>query len=643
VISSETARATGIGAKGVGIVKRSRWGLLVTLFALLSYPWIYLHTPPAWVPGADGHYNWLFARSLAYDGDVDLANDYALCGDPFSWNHPTITGKANNPYYIGPSVYFTPVLWVLRHLVHLPPGTPANNVAGCRGPLAKYTMLLSSFLGAATVFLSYRCARRVASDGVAALAAALFAFGSNLAAYAAIWPHYGHVFEAVSASIAFLVALRATEKPESNLRWVLAGAALGLATLQRPTGILIGVAPGLLALPRLWRRPGRLAAVALLAGVPAFLVGILPVALLDKYLFGSYSLSASKPPLYVNFSHAHPFLLLFAPRGGLFFWTPVAWIAVAGVWAGLRRRAGRLAHERMLTLGLALCFALTVYTSAAPLDWEAGSAYGARRLVCLVPVFVVLAAVALRGIGEWLRRRRERLTAALGVAVAIPVIVTFLGATLGAGHGTPTIEHSITQEELYGMGTAATWRFFDAEVGDVAVLPAAFLFSLRYGLPMNAFRDATSPWFARDSRTYGVQNNIPALNAPNFTAVQRNFEPTAQGSRMLKRRASIVFTASWAWATGLVVEAQSERPTHLGVGTGRAFGRVIWYGQIDLPGGAESVSRTLPIPPGTYDSGLIELVFESDDPVGAGVVLHGLRLEDTGKYEKTKAFGPNSP
>lgn len=233
---------------------------------------------------------------------------------------------------------------------------------------------------------------------------------------------------------------------------------------------------------------------------------------------------------------------------------------------------------------------------------------------------------------------------ALGFAVTVPVAITFLGASLGGGRdGIPTIERPVNQEELYGLGAAATWRAFDTELGDLAVLPAEFLFSLRYGLPMNAFRDATTPLFARDSRTFAVQNNLPALNAPTFVKVQRHFEPTALGSRMLEHRASIVFTASWPFATGLVVDAQSDRPTRLAVGTGRAFGRVIPFGEIDLPGGGQSVATTVPIPPGAYDSGLLELVFESDDPVGAGVVLRSLKLEDTGQYEKTKVYGSASP
>ncbi len=98
-----------------------------------SYTWMYWATPAAQLPGADGHYNWLFARSLAYDGDFDFRNDYRACGDPFDWNHPTATGRANNSYYVGPAVFLTPVIWFLHHAMKFAEGAPADWVAGCRG------------------------------------------------------------------------------------------------------------------------------------------------------------------------------------------------------------------------------------------------------------------------------------------------------------------------------------------------------------------------------------------------------------------------------------------------------------------------------------------------------------------------------
>jgi hypothetical protein len=69
------------------------------------------------------------------------------------------------------------------------------------------------------------------------------------------------------------------------------------------------------------------------------------------------------------------------------------------------------------------------------------------------------------------------------------------------------------------------------------------------------------------------------------------------------------------------------------------FGRVIWYGDIDLPGDGTPKKATLAIPPGSYDSGLIELVFDAADGANAGVILRSVQLEDTNFYPKPAAYG----
>jgi Dolichyl-phosphate-mannose-protein mannosyltransferase len=608
--------------------------VVVIALTFAVYTWMYLATPAAQLPGADGHYNWLFARSLAYDGDFDFGNDYQACGDPFNWNHPTVTGRANNSYYVGPAVYLTPVIWLLHHVMHFANGAPPDWVAGCRGPLTKWALFMGVFLGALTVAFTYRCARRVTSDGVAALAAALFAWGSSLPGYATIWPHYGHVYEAFSVSVVLLLSVRAAEQPESMVRWLFTGLSLGVAVLQRPPGLLVGFVPAAFAFFAFRGQWKKLALALVLLAVPAFLVGVVPLSLLNKYLYASYSLSASKPPFYVNPSRSHPFLLLFAPRGGLLYWTPVAWLSLIGMWCGIRAQA-----TRPFALGLAAAFLTTLFIAASPLDWEASSSFGARRLVSVVPVLAILAAMTLDRIKTWMHRRRGRATAALGAAVAAPVAFAILGSAVGNGVGKSTIEHPLTQEELYGMGTATTWFFLDRDVGDLAVLPAELAFSLRYGLPMNAFRDATRPWYSRDSRTMGFLSNLPSLHDPQFTKVQAGLAPGADGSRMVARRARIVFVAAWPFATGLTVDARSDTPVRVHVGSGRAFGRTVWYGDLDLPGGGTPTTTTVPIPPESFDSGLVELVFESDAAVGAGVVVRGVQLQDTGTYAKPAAYG----
>ncbi len=74
--------------------------------------------------------------------------------------------------------------------------------------------------------------------------------------------------------------------------------------------------------------------------------------------------------------------LLFSARHGLFTWTPVFLLAVAGWLLGLRRDA-RL-------FGLALAgFVLAVLANASMQDWWWSDAFGQRRLLGLIPLFAL--------------------------------------------------------------------------------------------------------------------------------------------------------------------------------------------------------------------------------------------------------------
>src|SRR5580700_4147555 len=90
-----------------GRVARSpaRWDLAAALLYLVVSLFLYATNPEAQRPSSDGHYGWIYARSLAYDGDLDFANDYELCGDPWTMGWTTPTHHRANVFYIGPAVF----------------------------------------------------------------------------------------------------------------------------------------------------------------------------------------------------------------------------------------------------------------------------------------------------------------------------------------------------------------------------------------------------------------------------------------------------------------------------------------------------------------------------------------------------------
>src|SRR4051812_16684571 len=103
----------------------------------MLYTALYLARGVRETGAADGFYSFLYARSLAFDGDVDFRNDYALCGDPYTVGVDRGTGHPDNAAYAGPAVFWVPLLTVARLFERLPSDADPATRAACHGPWTK--------------------------------------------------------------------------------------------------------------------------------------------------------------------------------------------------------------------------------------------------------------------------------------------------------------------------------------------------------------------------------------------------------------------------------------------------------------------------------------------------------------------------
>jgi hypothetical protein len=607
-------RARNLGASAIG----ARWGLLATVVAFVVLLGLFIDRHHQGV-GSDGHYTWLYTRSLVFDHDIDFTNDYALCGDPAHKGVLRGTSHPDNPFYVGPSVTWAPLLLLLRALTPLAESERSTVRLACTGPLVVHTYFVATLLGALTVWLLYRIGRRHAGDGAAALSAALLVLCTPLVQYASIVPSYSHAYDAFWATVAILAAVRAAERPDSLSRWALAGATLGIDLLQRPVSVCYGAVPLALAIAT-GLRTRRLVGPFSALGLGATFFGVVPQLLVYRYLYGSFFAGAPHGHYYMQYGHAHPWLVLFAPHGGLFFTAPVVWLAVPGFVAMLRDREARV-------LGSSLLFAAaaSVWLSSAALDWDSSATFGARRLTSLVAVLAAPTSIALTRIGRWMRARPARATTALGLATLVAIAFTTAGAARAPSLGNDTSH--FTQAEIYGSGARVAWGAVD-NFGDLAVLPAEIIFHLRYGLPMRSFREVTEPTYQRDYRTMERPDTVIDLRHGNRAAQVTGFESGDDGMKMTGQRATLVFAAEWPFATDIVVEVRSPSPTQLRVGRGTAMGTT-WFGTREI--GAEPGGVEWEVPSGGFDSGIVEIVFERLDP-RADVVVTSVRIEDKGEY-----------
>ena len=568
-------------------------------------------------PGvADGFYAFMYARSLAWDGDVDFRNDYALCGDAFAAGVDRGTGHLDNPGYPGPAIAWVPLLTLARIVVPAAPNADAKVRDGCHGPRARFALAVAVPLAALAMALAARAAASFAGRHAASASALVFGVASSLPLYGAVFVSSSHVFEAFFAALLLYATARALEArgaARSEVRRIallLFAAATGLV-LQRLSDAALLAVP----LAALFVAPGPTApraryAAAVGAGAA---LGIALMGALYTYLYGSpFVLPQGRH--YVSFAHAHPWLVLFAPHGGLFYATPVAYLAVGGAILGLRRK-----RTRVVVAAALFASVLVLMVAAAPLDWHGKATFGARRLVVLVPLFVIAGAMALHRAQRWVRplAARAALAGALVVALGGPVLGAIAGVTTGE---TPL-------EQPFGAPAGGAYRVV-AAVGEIAIAPVRFLYAARFGLPASSFTAAlTDRHYRRSYRDLSWEPNVVDFRDPALGAAARGVARTEHGLRMTEREARVAFTAGWHHADAARLRVTSERATRLAVRIVRPMGGCELGAQELSPG---TTDIALIIPAGCFDSGLLGLTFRDDaSDTPAGLTLSSLTLIDT--------------
>ena len=155
-------------------------------------------------------------------------------------------------------------------------------------------------------------------------------------------------------------------------------------------------------------------------GVAAFLVAYLPQLAAYNALNGHPG-----PTTYVTrkmtWTAPHSLQVLFSPEHGLFAWTPLALLAIAGlVLLALGRVPTAARESRWLAVAAARdSFALQVYVNGSVESWTVAGSFGQRRFVAITPLLVAgLASLAVAWSGL-VRRRWLHAVAVLVVAAGI--------------------------------------------------------------------------------------------------------------------------------------------------------------------------------------------------------------------------------
>lgn len=595
--------------------------MLVVLAAYLAQykRGLTMHT----APHGDGFFSWVFATSLALDGDIDFTNDYTLCGRGDLLVDQG-GGRPENPYYVGPALVLGPVLWVARLLVRLPAGAPAAIEHACSGPLPQAVGWAAPFFTTLTVWLAYRVARRWAPQPYALAGALVGAFGTTLVTYGApIW-FYSHLWSAFAIALVLLAFVRATERADSAPRWALYGLAVAFAALVRPQeGVFVSLALVWAiseVLGRGLRDSRRRVAVAAAATAAGFASLYWVQLVVYKKLYGVYWL-VPQGKLFVQPAHAHPFLMLFAGYSGWFTWTPLVWIGVLGLG---RMALGR--RTRAFGVALLVASALEIYVSSSALAWQGSSTWGQRFLTSLAAPVVVGAAVFGRSFGEWVRRRTGRARFVIVLAATAPLMF--------ATWGTPFVNPATTRgSAVYGAAVSQNFKDIDEKIGNPFTLPATEVFARRYGVPRQKLDDlAFTGHFVRHYRTAATQayGSLSFASPPEWFVAAEGMTLDKTGARIRRGRGRFLLTLYWPWVTHirLAVTLHEARPTTIHLySRGFALGRRL--GTMTYAPGAEELEWALP--KDGLDSGINEITVTTD----ADVTLRAIEFIDRTPHDLT--------
>ena len=260
------------------------------------------------------------------------------------------------------------------------------------------------------------------SDRVTAVTLLTILLGTNLYHYATFDSAYSHPVSFFLLAV-FLDLTERWYAARTMRLAALAGAVAGLIILTRHTNALFliffplyGVSgaasfrPRLAELRREWRAVALMAGVALLVVTPQLAI---------YYQATGRPFVSSYGELGFNFASPRLWGVLFSVQKGVFFWSPILLLAVAGL-VGLSRSRHT---ARAFVLPAAVFLAANTYLFASLWDWQFGGSFGHRGFVVALPVF----AIGLAAFRSWADRRRATralAAAACTLAIGLSVFVT---------------------------------------------------------------------------------------------------------------------------------------------------------------------------------------------------------------------------
>jgi hypothetical protein len=370
----------------------------------------------------DGNGYYAYVRSIVIDGDLDFENEFRRADAPFrevyfdeqgrvrpSMRAPT--GTLINQWAVGPSMLWLPFFLAAHGAVAvlnlLSADIPAD---GFSAPYRWFCAVGTAVYGWLALVLLRGPASRLASERGALLAVVGIWWASSLPVYMYFLPFHVHALAAFSVSLFLWYWLRVRPFGFDTRRWAVWGLTAGLMfdVYHLNAIAALPAAAELLARPAEGARENaaeRLKAAAAFGA--AALAGTVPHFVIKWIAHGSPLITGYQDQFF--WTTPRWWQVAFSPEHGLFTWTPVLIVALAGL-SGVWRREARAGGALIAVV------AVFYYTVASYQNWHGQSSFGSRFFVSLTAVFVLGAASAF----AHLERARPK---ALPIAAAVLAVL----------------------------------------------------------------------------------------------------------------------------------------------------------------------------------------------------------------------------
>ena len=386
-------------ARGTPRSQRRLQKWVVVLLFVVSLPAV---TPRLYASDEIQYFS--FLRSLWFDQDLSFDNEYRYFHDrgiarAFGFEETfleltTPTGRRYNFGTIGCALLWAPFYGVADISVRLMRAFGVSVAAdGFSRPYLRAVAYGSALYGFLAVLLSMRAARRLTgSSGRGQLAGLLVWFGTPLLFYMYVAPGMAHACSAFAVAVFVNVWLQARER-WSTRGLIALGASGALMVMVREQDVFFMLGP---ALDFVWtlgadawsgwsKRTGEQLTAVLAAGA-AFAVCYLPQGTAYLILNGQLG-----PPDYIankmQWFAPHAGHVLLSSSHGLFFWTPLVLLCLAGLAAMAATSSSPSTKQVVICLGL--MFAAQVYISGSIDSWTVAGSFGQRRFVSTTIILVI--------------------------------------------------------------------------------------------------------------------------------------------------------------------------------------------------------------------------------------------------------------